>query len=304
MEHGVFGAKGAMKADPADLARSILALVGAGQADKALKSSEDLIAATRPGERLRLVAVEPLAKAGLVDRAVKLCDEVAAAEPGESQPLRLKAQLAGAVGREDLLAQALGGLLSQAKNTLDLNWIAERVEAAGWSDRPAGELQAMLLGGGRAEPPIGFALLLVMLNQPEAARPLLMRGMERLPNNPDLLTAAAIAEASTGDYKQAQALSGKALAIRPFVRSRTEGGEASLLIVVDLIRGHFTGQHRDLGPRAYSSGNFPSEIRAQAAFPKRCDRSRDRANATHRCRSRESDMGRGRTRWRSRRSIR
>ena len=261
MEHATFGAKGAMKADPADLARSILTMVKAGQVDKALKPSKELIEATSPGERLRLVAVQPFAQAGLIDRAAKLCDEVAEAEPGEKQPLRLKAQLAAVAKRDDLLAQALSALLSQVKTTLDLNWIAEHAEAAGWSDRPAHELQSLLVGGGHAEPPIGFALLLVMLDQPEAAKPLLVREITRLPNNPDLLTAAAIAHASTGDYQQAQALTGKALSIRPFIRSRTEGGEASLLVVIDLIRGHFTRKHKDLGPRAYTGGNFPAEIR-------------------------------------------
>lgn len=261
MEHATFGAKGAMKADPADLARTVLTLVKAGEVDQALKPSEDLIEATSPGERLRLVAVQPFAQAGMVDRAAELCDEVAEAEPGEKQPLRLKAQLAAGAGRDDLLAQALSALLSQVKTTLDLNWIAEHVEAAGWSDRPTHELQSLLVAGGQAEPPISFALLLVMLDQPEAAKPFLTRAMTGLPNNPDLLTAAAIAHAATGDNKQAQALTGKALAIRPFVRSPTEGGEASLMIVVDLVRGHFTRNHRALGPRAYASGNFPSEIR-------------------------------------------
>lgn len=250
-----------MNNDPVALARLVLGLTKEARHQEAVAPSRALIAATSPGDRMRLVAAEPIARAGRYDEAIALCDELIAAEPDAVQPLRLKAHLALREGREDQLVDALGRLFSLARTTIALNWIANTMEEAGWSDLAPDQLKERLTGHAQTSVPATFALLLVMLGRAAEAKPFLIKALNQVPNNADLLTAAAIAHAATKDFGQAQALSGKALSVRPFITSETENGQASLLTVVDLIKGYFSESNRLLGPHAYSAGNFPSEIR-------------------------------------------
>ncbi|MEM7443930.1 MAG: hypothetical protein AAF414_11435 [Pseudomonadota bacterium] len=250
-----------MNTDPVGLARSILELSKAGRFADAVGPCDALIAASQPGERVRLVAVVPLSAEGRFDQAVAICDEIAQAEPGASQPLRLKVQVAIQHSNSDVLAEALAALLATSKSIPELNWLADRVAEAQWSDLPSAELRARLLGSSTAQISLTYVLLLVMLGRFEEARPYLIEASERSPNSPDVLAASAIAHAAAGDQGKAQELTGKVLNLRPFVASQKRESEASLLIVVDLLRGYFAPGRRRLGSNLYNSGNFPSEIR-------------------------------------------
>jgi hypothetical protein len=250
-----------MNTDPATLARLVLGLSKEGRFKEALGPCEALLDVTPNGDRMRLVVAEPFARSGRFEDAMAICDEVAMAEPEATQPLQMKAQLALDSRQDSDLTNALSRLFTLARSTIALNWIADRIQAAGWADLPLDRFRERLTGHAQTAVPFTFALLLVMLGRAKEVGELLTKAVDQMPNNPDMLIASAIAHASIGDYKAAQSLSGRALMARPFIRAETENGEASLLVVVDLIRGHFTQSHRRLGPRAYLSGNFPSEIR-------------------------------------------